>query len=71
MISLHLPSWAAALQLLGVDPFAEAPFRSYLGAQGQTPVAELTLFLTQPGAVLISSRVAGSMVCRPVRRARQ
>ncbi len=44
--------------LLGVDPFAEAPFRSYLGAQGQTPVADLTLFLTEPGAVLISSRVA-------------
>ena len=34
------------LQLLGVDPFAEAPFRNYLvGAEG-VPVAELTTFLS-------------------------
>jgi putative ABC transport system permease protein len=44
--------------LLGVDPFAEAPFRSYLGAQGETPVADLSLFLTQPGAVLLGMRIA-------------
>lgn len=43
------------LQLLGVDPFAEAPFRSYLGT-GHTPdLTQLTHFLTQPGAVLISA----------------
>ena len=61
------------LQLLGIDPFADAPFRDYLGnspasgAQGylagaQTPAlqanGDLTTFLTRPGAVLISSRLA-------------
>lgn len=46
------------LQLLGIDPFAEAPFRSYVaGAQG-VPVEQLTAFLTRPGAVLLSSDVA-------------
>ncbi len=42
------------LQILGVDPFAEPPFRNYLiGAQG-VPTAGLTAFLTRPGSVLIS-----------------
>jgi putative ABC transport system permease protein len=53
------------LQLLGVDPFAEAPFRSYLGnitggdsvASGPA-VGSLYAFLTQPGAVLISTDLA-------------
>jgi putative ABC transport system permease protein len=53
------------LQLLGVDPFAEAPFRSYLGnvASGDSAtsgpaVGSLTAFLTQPDAVLISIDLA-------------
>ncbi len=46
------------LQLLGVDPFAEAPFRSYVAGQGNVPIAQLTAFLTRPGAVLLSSDVA-------------
>jgi putative ABC transport system permease protein len=48
------------MQLLGVDPFAEAPFRSYLAGQGQesAPVGDLIAFLTQPGAVLISTDLA-------------
>ena len=54
------------LQLLGVDPFAEAPFRDYLGPPGgqnastqpAPDVSNLTIFLTQPGALLISSDVA-------------
>jgi putative ABC transport system permease protein len=50
------------IQMLGVDPFAEAPFRDYFGDQdrGQQalPVGQLTGFLTQPGAVLISTTVA-------------
>ena len=45
-------------QLLGVDPFAEAPFRSYLWGTGEAPVGELTALLTQPGAVLIASSMA-------------
>jgi putative ABC transport system permease protein len=53
------------LQLLGVDPFAEAPFRSYLGnvtggdsAANGPAVGSLFAFLTQPGAVLISTDLA-------------
>ncbi len=47
------------IQLLGVDPFAEGPFRSYLsGPNGQAPTEGLTAFFTQPGAILISVDVA-------------
>ncbi len=45
-------------QLLGVDPFAEAPFRDYLASTSGVPLDGLTAFLTRPGAVLISSDVA-------------
>jgi putative ABC transport system permease protein len=53
-------------QLLGVDPFAEPPFRSYLGGTGggaeaarpAPAIGDLTRLLTEPGAVLISSDVA-------------
>ncbi|KAA3644765.1 MAG: ABC transporter permease [Chloroflexi bacterium] len=44
----------APLELLGLDPFAEAPFRSYLGADGAIPIDQLTAFYTQPGALLLS-----------------
>ena len=62
------------IQLLGVDPFAEAPFRAYLaGAEGRgtggqggggaepgAPVGMdgLVAFLTRPGALLISEGLA-------------
>jgi putative ABC transport system permease protein len=45
-------------QLLGVDPFAEAPFRSYLWGEGEAPLAELTALLTRPGAVLLAADTA-------------
>jgi putative ABC transport system permease protein len=50
------------LQLLGIDPFADAPFRDYLGPSGSssTGLAGLTAFLTRPGALLISSDLAQS-----------
>lgn len=45
------------ITLLGIDPFTEAPFRSYLG--GSTfQAAGLVEFFTQPGAILISTDVA-------------
>lgn len=44
------------IQLLGVDPFAEAPFRDYLARQ--VPLVDLAAFLTRPGAVLISTDMA-------------
>jgi len=60
------------IQLLGVDPFAEAPFRSYLFAADaprgglaagiapgqEDPTAGLVAFLTEPGALLISEELA-------------
>ena len=45
-------------QLLGVDPFAEPPFRNHLWRAEDAPVAGLTEFLTEPGAILISTDVA-------------
>ena len=45
-----------ALMLLGIDPFAEAPFRSYLAPdRGETDLAE---FLTLPGAALLTMQAA-------------
>jgi putative ABC transport system permease protein len=52
------------IQLLGVDPFAEAPFRSYLAGPTAGSVADpaavgqLVAFLTRPGALLISEELA-------------
>ncbi len=47
------------LQLLGVDPFAEAPFRDYLAGENNLPLVALTGFLTEPGAVILSTELAG------------
>ncbi len=44
-------------QLLGVDPFAELPFRDHLWRAGDNPTAGLTGFFTEPGAILISAEV--------------
>ena len=57
------------LQLLGVDPFAEAPFRAYLipakatggglpGDEATANLGALIPFLTRPGALLISEGLA-------------
>lgn len=46
------------LQLLGLDPFAEAPFRNYLGNPQGTANYSLTPFLAQAGSVLISQNLA-------------
>ena len=48
-----------AMRVLGVDPFAEAPFRPYVGiAAGRVDIAAI---LTLPGAVLLSPRTAGEL----------
>lgn len=54
------------MQLLGIDPFADAPFRSFLGervpVQGEpasgADTDSLASFLVRPGAVLISQPLA-------------
>lgn len=63
----------APMQLLGVDPFVDAEFRDYLrGNYGGNPAdvagaaaIDLTVFLTQPGAVIISGEVAGRYALEP------
>ena len=50
------------LQLIGIDPFVDAPFRNYLSGevdnQTRQPLDNLIVFLTQPGSVLISAELA-------------
>lgn len=56
----------APLTLLGVDPFAEPPFRSFLAVGGgPDATAGLAAFLSQPGAVLLSRDVARRAGVRP------
>ncbi|MEO7838784.1 MAG: FtsX-like permease family protein, partial [Anaerolineales bacterium] len=55
--------------MLGIDPFAEAPFRSYLGAGQQPRLEAIASLLTVPGAILLSAPTAqryGLQPCSPV-----
>lgn len=51
--------------LLGIDPFAEAPFRSYLGGGQGFDFQSLTRLLTQPGAILLSAQTAERYALTP------
>ena len=44
--------------LLGIDPFAEAPFRSYLGSIESSRTEAITSLLTVPGSILLSAPTA-------------
>ena len=46
------------LQLLGIDPFSDAPFRDFLGNGQPVPLSQLVDFFTRPGAVLLSQGLA-------------
>lgn len=46
------------LTVLGVDPFAETPFRDYAGGEA---VGDVGALLTQPGTVLLSARAARAL----------
>ncbi len=51
-----------ALRLLGLDPFAEAPFRSYLqGESDDTDFDALNQLIAIPGAVVINDALAGRL----------
>jgi putative ABC transport system permease protein len=51
-----------ALRLLGVDPLAEPPFRSYLADEGaEVDYAALNRLIAEPGAVVISEGLAQRM----------
>lgn len=61
---------AQTMQLIGVDPFAEAPFRAYLSESGATVErngsnVDLTALLVDPATVLISARTAERYGLRP------
>jgi putative ABC transport system permease protein len=51
--------------LLGIDPFAEAPFRSYLGPGQQTSLETIASLLTVPGAILLSAPTASRYGLQP------
>ncbi|RME58294.1 MAG: ABC transporter permease [Caldilineae bacterium] len=54
------------MRLLGVDPFAEPPFRSYLGSgEIDTGAGFLSALLTEPNTVLLSRTIADQFGLRP------
>lgn len=46
------------IQLLGIDPFVDAPFRNYLGDDAGSNGSDLLPLLIRPGAILLSSETA-------------
>ena len=59
------------LQLLGVDPFAEGPFRSYVAGEGNVPIAQLTAFLDPAGrSPALRRRGRSAMACSWAQRSR-
>ena len=46
------------LQLLGIDPFVDGDFRSYLNPNTAPDLASWAAFLTRPGAVILSQTLA-------------
>jgi putative ABC transport system permease protein len=50
-----------ALQLLGIDPFSEAPFRPYLGRGAGAGARALGTFVTEPGAVVLARGTAAEL----------
>ncbi|HEY4718586.1 MAG TPA: FtsX-like permease family protein [Anaerolineales bacterium] len=62
ILSLYVSSpdlGGVPLQLLGVDPFAEEPFRDYLfSEESQSQVSQIAAFYSVPGALLISTDLA-------------
>jgi putative ABC transport system permease protein len=62
-----------SLHLLGVDPFAEPPFRTYLARRTSTAGSpgteeELTALLTRPGTCLLAAETARELSLEPGRR---
>src|SRR5512142_1622729 len=51
--------------LLGIDPFAEGPFRSYLGSTQNTSLQTIASLLTTPGAILLSRPTAEHYGLKP------
>ena len=47
-----------AFHLMGLDPFAEAPFRSLLGSAAEPRLADVSALLVRPGAALLARDTA-------------
>ena len=60
---------ARTFHLLGIDPFSEGPFRSYLGGVGEPgkgqAAVDLGPLLTRPGACVMPASAAREMGLRP------
>ena len=56
---LRVPAAGRTLRLLGVDPFAEAPFRTYV--DGAAPDFDVSALLARPDRVLLSAATARAM----------
>ncbi len=63
----HVDSGGEVLLMLGVDPFAEAPFRDFV-ATGPLTEVDLGRFLTLPGATLLSPDTAERLSVVPGER---
>ena len=53
------------LHILGIDPFAERPFRSYLGRGGGAQGFDLAPFLTRPRAAVLARETARELGVAP------
>ncbi len=54
------------IQLIGLDPFAEKPFRNYLTDESNgMPLTTLATLLSEPNSILISEELARSSGLRP------
>ncbi len=58
----RVPGSDRALRLLGIDPLAEQPFRSYLmSADEALDILAMTSLMTEPGAVILSESLAAEL----------
>ena len=55
----------APFTLLGIDPFAEAPFRSYMGEGQQTPLESNRLAVDGACSILLSAPTANQYGLKP------
>ena len=63
--SLLLPDHPGkTLRVLGIDPFAETPFRRYLTGIG-SDFENLTRFISQPRSMLLSEKTATALALQP------
>ncbi|GAC1536986.1 MAG: FtsX-like permease family protein [Herpetosiphon sp.] len=56
---------ARPLQILGIDPFAEGPFRTFTSAGLSSEETNYAPLLTRPGTVLLSTNTAAALGVKP------